>query len=291
VQQAYYNALAARESEAAARTQLEQAQQQLAVSVSKVNAGVATRSDSLRSVIQVQNAQLALLTAQNNLENANATLTRLIASPTPVTAQPTDTLDVGPSLPDSVTLAKLAAGGPAVQQASAAYEAARVASKVARTPYLPSLDATYGWTSTGSDVQFSNQTLFNTYQRALRFTVSYPLFNQFQREQQRVTADITQANAEATLRDTRAQAQQLLVQNLSALRTADQQVSIQQATVLAAQEDLRVQQQRYQLGASTLLDVLTSQTTLNQAQAALIQARYNLRVAKAQIAALIGREF
>jgi outer membrane protein TolC len=35
---------------------------------------------------------------------------------------------------------------------------------------------------------------------------------------------------------------------------------------------------------------LTSQTTLNQARASLIQARYDARLAKAQIEALIGRD-
>jgi outer membrane protein TolC len=51
-----------------------------------------------------------------------------------------------------------------------------------------------------------------------------------------------------------------------------------------------VQQQRYQLGAGTILDALTSQTTLNQARLSLIQARFNYRVAKAQLEALVGRE-
>ncbi|MGI8498508.1 MAG: TolC family protein, partial [Gemmatimonadaceae bacterium] len=82
---------------------------------------------------------------------------------------------------------------------------------------------------------------------------------------------------------------QTLVQNLGSLHTAQQRVSIQLASVAAAEEDLRVQQQRYAVGASTLLDVLNSQTTLNQARAALIQARYDYRVAKAQLEALIGR--
>ena len=64
----------------------------------------------------------------------------------------------------------------------------------------------------------------------------------------------------------------------------------QTATVEAAEEDLRVQQQRYAVGASTLLDVLTSQTQLNEARRDLIRARYDLRVAKAQLEALVGRD-
>ena len=76
---------------------------------------------------------------------------------------------------------------------------------------------------------------------------------------------------------------------MGALRTAQQQITIQAASVVAADEDLRVQQQRYELGASTLLDVLTSQSQLIQARVSLIQARFNYRVAKAQLEALVGR--
>ena len=67
-------------------------------------------------------------------------------------------------------------------------------------------------------------------------------------------------------------------------------MQVQLASIEAAEEDLRVQQQRYQLGASTSLDLLTSQTQLNAARIALIQARLDARVAKAQIEALIGQD-
>jgi outer membrane protein len=74
------------------------------------------------------------------------------------------------------------------------------------------------------------------------------------------------------------------------MRTAQQQVDIQVASVAAAQEDLRVQQRRYELGATTLLDLLTSQSQLDQGRASLIRARYDYRIAKAQLEALIGRD-
>jgi outer membrane protein len=101
---------------------------------------------------------------------------------------------------------------------------------------------------------------------------------------------VAEDNATATLRDAKLAQMQSLVQYLGAFRTAEQQVALQLATIDAAVEDLRVQQQRYALGASVLLDVLTSQTTLDQARAALIQARYNARIAKAQVEALVGRD-
>jgi outer membrane protein len=124
----------------------------------------------------------------------------------------------------------------------------------------------------------------------LSLNLSFPFFNQGAREEQIVRSRVAEDNAEAQLRDMRLAAQQQLTQYLSAFRTAEQRIQIQLASVEAAEEDLRVQQRRYQLGASTFLDVLSSQVTLNQARSALIQARFDARVAKAQIETLTGKD-
>jgi outer membrane protein len=292
VQQQYYAVLAAHESEAAARAQLAEAQQELRAATGRLAAGAGTTSDSLRSVILVGNARLALLTAQTDLRNANAALTRLTASPAPVTALPSDTLDTPvPAVPlDSATLIDLAERGPAVRQAEAQAAAARAGVRSARAPYLPSVSAGYSRGGSGFDPRFGFGDDPYNYQGSLRLSLSYPLFNQFTREEGVVRARVAEDNADAQLRDARLAARQQVVQALGTLRTAQQQVEIQRASVTAAEEDLRVQRQRYEVGASTLLDQLTSQTQLSQARAQLIQARYNARVARAQLEAVVGRE-
>ena len=290
VKREYANILAARESEAAARAQLEQAEAQLRAAVARVQAGAATMSDSLRSLIQVGNARLALLTAQNNLRTASATLTRLVGTPFLVTANPADTTDLPSLTLDSAALASLAAQGPAVQQAELQLRAANAGVRSSRTSYLPTVSMRYSYNGSGSDAySFSNTAGFQ-YGSNLSFSLNFPLFNNFNREDQIVRARVSQDNAAAQLRDARLAAQQNLVQQLGVLRSAEERIRIQQASVLAAQEDLRVQQQRYALGASTLLDLLTSQSQLNQARAALIQARQDYRIARAQIEAIIGRD-
>jgi outer membrane protein len=196
---------------------------------------------------------------------------------------------------ENLTLVALLDQAPALQQAQADLAAARAAVKSARAAWLPSLSASYSFSANQSSGAFEPGNLFliggqNPNNKRLNFNISYPLFNQLQRETSITQAQVSQRNAEATLRDARLAAQQTLTQALGTLRLAEERASIQDASVAAAEEDLRVQTQRYQLGAATILDVLTSQTTLNQARAALIQARYDSRVAKAQIEALIGQE-
>ena len=259
MKQQFYAVLAARESQAAAQSQLDEAQQGMRVSVAKVQAATATKSDSLRSLIQVGNARLALLTAQNDLRSANAALTRLVATPFTVTASPEDTVEEEKLAVDSAQLLRDAEAGPPVQQAAGQQLLARAQARIARAPYLPTISLGYGLAGNTFDQSFQLFSTDTRYTNQFRLSLSYPLFNQLQREQGVVQADVQRDVADANLRDARLAAQQSLVQYLGALHTAEEQVSIARTSVEAAEEDLRVQQQRYGLGVSILLDVLTSQ--------------------------------
>ncbi len=288
--QQFFNVLAARESQTAAAAQLEQAEQQRRTAIARVEARAATRSDSLRAEIQYRTAQLAVTDARNDLESANASLTRAVGSPEPVTAAAIDSTEHANLALDEPLLRELALNGPAVQQAKAELDAAKAGQRSAWTDYLPSLSASYSRTGSGS----GNAPEFVSgdfgYTGSLRFSASLPLFNQWQREERVTQAKVSQEVAEAALRDERLAAAEALTQQLGSFRSAAERVVSLSASLAAAEEDLRVQQQRYAVGASTLLDVLTSQTQLNEARRNLIRARYDQRVAKAQLEALVGRE-
>ena len=286
----YYAILAAREAESAAKTQLQQADEQLKTSIVRTRAGVVTLSDSLRSVIAVGNGQLALITARNNVRVASASLTRLVGSDALVTAQLSDTLDLGMAAIDSTALAALLDQSPAVKQAEAQLASAQAAVTSTRTPYLPSVDLTYSRSGNGFSNTYGVTGNPLAYTNNFNVRLSYTLFNNFQREDALTRAVIQADLVQAQVRDTKLAAQQTLVQQFAALRSAQQRIVIQQATLDASKEDLRVQQQRYALGASVFLDVLTSQSTLDAARSALIQARQDVRVARAQLEALVGRD-
>jgi outer membrane protein len=290
VKQQYFNVLAARESRATAEAQLAQSEEQLKSANARVRAGAATVSDSLRSIIQVGNARLAVLTAENALRVSNANLTRLTGTTFEVTAEETTDSLVPRATIDSADVAGAVESAPSVLQARADLAAASASLRAARTPYLPTLNMSYNLSGSRTDKTFDITGGQYASANALRFTLSYPVFNGFVREENIVRSSVAERNAEAQLRDARLAVGQQLTQFLGALRLAQERATIQIASVAASEEDLRVQNQRYALGGSTLLDVLTSQAQLNAARTALIQARYDARVAKAQIEALIGRE-
>jgi outer membrane protein len=285
----FFNVLAARESQVAAAAQLEQAEQQRKTSVALARARQTTRSDSLRAEIQLRNAQLAVADARNTLDIANASLTRTIGVDELVTASTSaqDSLSEALALADP-ELMSMAERGPLVRQSESLLRAARAANAAPWTDYLPSANLSYNRSGSTSDQDLTIPDNLR-YTGALRLSLSVPIFDQFQREERHVNTDVAQDNAEASLRDARLAAREGVVRWLGTYRVADERVRAQIATVEAAQEDLRVQQQRYAVGGSTLLDVLASQTQLNQARRDLIQARLDQRVAKAQLEALVGR--
>jgi outer membrane protein len=290
VKQQYYNILAARESKSAAEAQIQQAEQQLRASSLRLRAGAATVSDSLRSQVALGNARLALLNAQNNLQIANATLTRLVASPRMVTATASDTIDQRIAIPSIAELEPLIENAPAIRQADAELASAHASLRSAKTSFLPTVNLNFNRSGSGLDPRFGLGDERYSYNQNLSFSLNFPLFNNLQREVTVARAIVAEDVAEASLRDAKYLARQTLVQSLGQMRIAREQVDIQTQSVRAAEEDLRVQQRRYELGATTLLDLLTSQTQLDNARTSLIRARYDYRVARAQLEALIGRD-
>ena len=123
----------------------------------------------------------------------------------------------------------------------------------------------------------------------MSLSLRWNIFDGFDREltiaQREADLDVADANAA----DVRRGVQADLELQLAELEAAGARIEITQTSVVAAREDIRVQQERYRLGASTIVDVLTSQEALNQAEVDVVNARFDYLRAKAQLEALIGR--
>jgi outer membrane protein TolC len=285
-QQLFYTALANEELVRVAEAQLERAKEQLQISVNKFQAGAATRSDTLTATVDLGNGHLALLQANANLATAQANLGRQIGVDQPVGAVPDTAF---PGLPDTAALrASALETAPIVDQAEAQARAAGARRWTARSQYWPSLSVSYNNSRTGTGSP--DLPLFGNLRETFswRFGLSWTLFNGFQREQSQVSASVTRDVASARAADARRQVNAQLTQQLAALFTAYAQIGITGANVAAATEARRVTQERYRLGAGTLLDLLTAEANLTQAEVNRVQARYNYLSARAQVEALVG---
>ncbi len=282
----FFDVLAAGELVRVREAGVRRARQQLETSIARLRAGAAIRPDSLRSVVTLGTEQLNMLTAQTQLATAEANLGRLVGAEGPVGAVADSShYRILETVDTAALRAEALQNSPSVRAADAQAVAARAAVGVARAAYFPSLTLSGQNSYNGSranDYNFLQQ-------RQFTLSMSWPIFNRFQREQTIASNRVAADNAAATASEERRQVLADLTSAIAALESARLRIGITQTSVLAGQEDLRVQQERYRLGAATIVDVLTSQEALSQAEVDAVNARYDYLRAKTQIAALIGR--
>jgi outer membrane protein TolC len=290
--QAFFNALAAVELERVAAISVERAQEQLKISRDKLTVGTAVRSDTLQATVTLGQAQLQLLNAQSQRTGQEAVLARLIGFNGPVTPVP-DSTNVAVGDVDTTSIRSEALqNSPAVAQAEAQARLSNAVVNMNRTTYLPTLNASFNNSYTSNGSSWVGGFAFDSAVRSssLSLSLSWTLFNGFTRETNLSTALANREAAEASAADSRRLVNAQVTQFLAALEAARVSFTIATASRAAAEEALRVQRERYRLGAATIVDVLTAQQSLQQAEVDAVNARVNYQVAKAQLAALVGRE-
>jgi outer membrane protein len=199
-----------------------------------------------------------------------------------------------PAMPDTAELRQLTISDfPAVEQAEAQASAARAQVWSARSQYWPTISVSYSNNRQGTETANGapNFPFFGNYPETFqwRFALNWPILNGFTREQNQVTASVNRDVAEARAADAQRQANAQITQQLAVLATAFEQITIADDNLAAAQEDLRVQNERYRVGAATILDLLTSQAALTQAEVNRIQTRFSYLIARSQLEATVGR--
>jgi len=282
----FLDALAAAELLRVRETSVRRAEEQLKVSVAKLRAGSATRSDSLRSLVTLGNVRLEQLTTQAQLASAEANLARLIGEAGRVRAADDSAFyRVLPAIDTQALRTEAESKSPRIQSAAANEAAARASARASRSAYWPSLTlaGNTGWNgSRANDYDLLNQ-------RQLSLSLRWNIFDGFERELAVAQREADLDLAEASASDARREVQAELTTRLAELDAARSRIEITKTSVAAATEDMRVQQERYRLGVSTIVDLLTSQEALNQAEVDGVNARFDYLRAKAQLEALIGR--
>lgn len=287
VERAFFDGLRAEELMAVARARIERAQQGAEAAERRLAVGSATRSDVLRAQLELNTAKESLLQFENQRLTAALSLGRLVGIDGPVDPASSGSLEPAPiqSSREEV-ISSLVAQAPSVHAAEAAVLAAEAGIGTARSTYYPSarLSAGYGWSN--RDLGFAGGQAGWSVQLGL----SYPIFDGFQRDEGVVRATTQAEVAHSQLADVRRSVRSEAERVLSQLELVEQRISMGRQAEEVAAEDLRVQQERYRLGATTILELLTSQTALVEAQTNLVGLRFDYLLTRAELESILGRK-
>jgi outer membrane protein len=284
--QGYLDVLHAHELTRVTADELAQASLGLDFVLRRQAAGTAMTADVLSAQLAVSTARQAQLAASDTLNMTAAALGRLVGANGPVDAEPTAALEPTPLvMSDADVVALAVATSPAVLTTQAQASADTAAVRAAKTLYIPTIAAGAGY----------NRATSAPFVGGLRsgwiieLTTSYPLFDGFVREQTITQAEVASDVATVTALDTRRLVAAGAVQLLGNLHVAEHDIELARESVRLATENLRVIRLRYNAGIATILDVLTAQTSLVQAETSLVSARFHYRSTRASLEALLGR--
>jgi outer membrane protein len=288
-QQGFYEVIRASDLVQVARAGLAEADQLLKFTTSMFRAGTVTRSDLLRAQLQSTTMQEQLLAATDTLVAASYALGWIVGVDGAVGARADSASEaIRPLALDDSSIVRLAAeASPSVAVADDIEAATKAALRAARTQYVPTVSATgaRNWANSSTVVTGAPRPGWT-----VTVGTSYPVFNGFQREDAVTRAEVAAYVARVSLADTRRSVRASAAQLLGALATTTAGISLGAEAIRSAREDLRVQTARYRAGISTMLDVLTSEAALLQAEYSLAQSEHRYHITRAALEALVGRK-
>lgn len=281
----FYDVLAEKELLRVASERASRAEEQLVIARARVVSGAAVQTDSLQLLLELTRARVELLRQQASLRVARVQLGRRVGIPGPVDAVLTSAI-AAPELPisEDSAVAEALARGPHVRRATADASSAEAAYKAARGDYLPRVSLFASYQGFGEDY------MPDAFTRTVwGFQISIPIWNNAQREvalnRARVSRDVARAARDDEVLGVRRD----VIEAYQAYNTAKASAELARQAVTVARENLDVQETRYRAGATTILDLLTAQVSLSEAEAGLVQAVYATRLALAGLEAVLGR--
>lgn len=281
----YYDVIAQRELTRVATERVRRAEEQLAVARARVVTGAAVQTDSLQLLLEVTQARVALLRQTAQLKVAQYQLGRRIGAPGPIDAMEVDG-GAAPQLPltEDAAILEAVEESPQVSAARASQRSAEAAVRSARGAYLPSVDL-FGRVA-ATDAKFFPTASVRS---SAGFSISLPIWNDGVREVTLSRATTVRDVARAVRADLELAIRRDVVEAYEAYEAARAAAELAAQAVVVATENLRVQQERYRAGATTILDLITAQVSLSEADAGLVQARYATQLALSGLEAILGR--
>ena len=295
VKRAYFDALEQQRLLDVARRQLAARREELEVTRRRVEAGVATRTDSLGARGEVGRARLALLDARDLAERERRNLRRVMGLRRNGDHSFGSLREMG-RLPDADALArerlvrKAVSTDPEIRALEADARAASAASSAPWTRYVPEVRASYAHIRSengAGGARFLNLDPSDSFGQ-LGLTVSWSLFQGFDRKERtgRARAELDEARAERTKRHL--EIEQEIGDLLSELRRRADRLEVLEQNFEVARERLELARESYEAGIRTFDDLQVFIDEDRQAEEQLTRERYRYLKLWADLEELVG---
>ncbi|MDW7679259.1 MAG: TolC family protein [bacterium] len=294
VTEAYYRLLQAERLVQVAEQSLKRGQLHLDFANARFNAGLASRSDVLKTKVELSNTNLALIVARNAKLAAAGKLNVLLGRPAHSSIEIKDDLE-GRTFSvfiDSVALRQNVdwlieaafRSRPDLRKIEQQLVTQQAALRIARSDYFPtlSLEANYSYSGEAtSDLQGSSYIGAN---------ISLPLFSGFSRPAQVAQEKWALQSLSQQQQAVRHQVSLEVWNAFLEIKQASERIVDSQIFYENSLENLHISEGEYREGVGSMLDVIDAQTALVTAEKSHIEALADYQIALAALARAVGRD-
>ena len=263
--------------------------------------GSVSKSDVLKAQVQTAQSQLDSLSSAHQITTQRIALASALGLGERAMAEVDTALTVTPTdFDEAAILAEAKQHRPDLLAANASVKAAhssRLSARFSRLPFVTtSGSATFNPKSTQKTRQFEpapekTTTATSKTDKVYRATIAlnWDIFDGMATDAQNASAQARLVRAQETYdalnRNLAAEVQQALLSYREAVET----VAVAQSAVESAAENLKLTQQKYNVGSATILDLIDAQVQLQRAENQDVSARAGVRIAEAGIRRVSGR--
>jgi outer membrane protein TolC len=287
---AYYNLvrdlyliLVEEESVRAAQRNLDQVEAFFAI-------GSNTKADVLRARVRLGNSQLALISARNNAEVSRATLASQLNYPLHQTFAVDTSFAVTIVAPDlDSEIAYMLEHRSDLLGRQKQVNAASDNVTATQNRRWPTLAAS--WQYSWNDRQFPDGANFfeNEYSWGVGLVLNWNVFDRYQTKSSILNAKAQNRVAEYNLQQQKLDAILEVKTIYHRLKEAEERMRVSEVTENESSENLRLAEERYRVGAGTILETVDAQYVLQQARSDLVRARCDYLIARAELQRATGR--
>jgi len=287
----YFQILRAEKFLTVAEQQVKQFEAQLEVTKAFFDVGIQPKNDVLLAEVRLANARQLLVRAANDLATAKASFNTLLRREINTPLEVVDILEYKAfPLPFEQSLEEALRLRPEIKAAQLTIDQAKEGVKIARSGFFPTVGLAGNYDRFSDDFTMSGGVKFNdrwTIQAGATFTLWNWGNTAFKVGENKVK--VTQAE------DSKIQQIEAITfevkNNYLNLLTAEKNINMTEKAIEQAEENLRMNEERYKYQVATQTEVLDAVTLLAQARVNYYGALSDFNVAKAQLERSMGRMY
>ncbi|MFC1553590.1 TolC family protein [candidate division KSB1 bacterium] len=266
------------------------AEEQLRQSEIMYDIGTVAQVDVYRSKVNLDRSKINLINHDLMIENAKHNLNISMGRDPndPVNINTNINLDVNYDLDLEALVNRGYSSNPEITRSDYLINSSALGLKIAKADRFPVLRYSASYSRSNSDLDRIYEDVTKNYNLFFNVSLSYTLFDGFQRRAniQQATNDV-EINRE-NLNDTKRNLKSNIVSYYNQLMAFRQKIEINNEMIAAAEEDLRLANERYRVGSGTLIETIDAQVQLTSAKYTLLESQYDALIAEANLLAAIG---